>query len=161
MDVLDDKDARKNIMLEFDAEHSELVGPAGRLPIRPDDQVARKLMMLIEGQCFGMGGAAAARKYGFCKQRYAQLLKGFRQSGTSALQGRKPGPKGPRLRTDEAVRQVIRHRYLDPDVTVEVIAQKLRQTGCPISARSVRRVIDSYGLQKKTLRAAAGRRTGR
>ena len=54
-------------------------------------------------------------------------------------------------RTGELVRQVIRHRFLDPDATAEVIAQKLRQSGLPISNRSVERVIAEYGLQKKTL----------
>ena len=33
----------------------------------------------------------------------------------------------------------------------DVIAQKLRQTGFPISTRSVERVIGDFGLQKKTL----------
>ena len=68
------------------------------------------------------------------------------------LQGHKPGPKRNYVRTDdEVVRQVIRHRFLDPDATVEVIAQKLGQAGFPVSIRSVVRVIEEYGLQKKTL----------
>jgi hypothetical protein len=36
-------------------------------------------------------------------------------------------------------------------MSAEVIAQKLRQTGFVISTRSVERVIEDYGLQKKTL----------
>jgi hypothetical protein len=46
---------------------------------------------------------------------------------------------------------VIRHRFLDPDASAEVIAQKLRQCEWPISTRSVERVIEQFGLQKKTL----------
>jgi hypothetical protein len=49
------------------------------------------------------------------------------------------------------VRQVIRHRFLDAEASVEVIAQKLSQSGRKISQRSVQRVIEEYGLQKKTL----------
>jgi hypothetical protein len=45
---------------------------------------------------------------------------------------------------------VIRHRFLDPQISPEVIAQKLVQCGYPISTRSVERVISEYGLQKKT-----------
>jgi hypothetical protein len=56
------------------------------------------------------------------------------------------------------VRQVIRHRFLHPEASVEVIAQKLQQNGFLISIRSVRRVIEGYGLQKKTLRLPARRR---
>jgi hypothetical protein len=44
----------------------------------------------------------------------------------------------------------MRHRFLDPDATAEVIAQKIRQTGLQISTRSVERVIEDFGLQKKT-----------
>jgi transposase len=113
--------------------------------------------MLIEGQCLGLGGAAAAKKHGYCKQRYSQLLAAFGREGTTALQSATRGPKRNYRRTDELVRQVIRHRFLHPDATVEVIAQKLRQGGFKISNRSVRRVIDDIGLQKKTLRMPARR----
>ena len=55
-------------------------------------------------------------------------------------------------RTEEMVRQIIRHRFLDPDASAEVIAQKLQQAHHLISIRSVERVISDFGLQKKTLR---------
>ena len=68
--------------------------------------------------------------------------------------GLKSKPRGPKTlyrRTGELIRQVIRYRFLDPEASAEVIAQKLRQTGFVISIRSVERVIADYGLQKKTL----------
>jgi hypothetical protein len=46
---------------------------------------------------------------------------------------------------------VIRHRFLDPEASAGVIAQKLRQTGFVISTRSVERAIADFGLQKQTL----------
>jgi hypothetical protein len=55
------------------------------------------------------------------------------------------------VRTEEVVRQVIRHRFLDPDASADVIAQKLRQTGYAVSTRSVERIIEQAGLPKKTL----------
>ena len=139
-------------MLQFNPDKMEFVGPGGTLAIGSDDEIARKLVMLIEGQCLGLGGAAAAKKHGYCKQRYSQLLAAFGREGTTALKSAPRGPKRNYRRTDEIVRQVIRHRFLHPDATVEVIAQKLRQSGFKISNRSVRRVIDDIGLQKKTLR---------
>ena len=42
------------------------------------------------------------------------------------------------------------HRFLDPDASPEVIAQKLTQCGMHISTRSVERIIERFGLQKKT-----------
>jgi hypothetical protein len=44
---------------------------------------------------------------------------------------------------------VIRCRFLDPDSSPEVIAQKIRQQSHAISQRSVERIIADYGLQKK------------
>jgi transposase len=99
----------------------------------------------------GVGAAKAAEKFGLSKQRYFQLLKLYREKGSTGLLAQKPGPKRNYVRTGEVVRQIIRHRYLDPDATLEIIAQKLRQAGFPVSTRSVIRVIEEYGLQKKTL----------
>jgi transposase len=137
--------------MEFILPESRLVGPKGDLLIPPDDVVARRLLMLCEGQCEGLGGQAAALKYGVSKPRYYQLLAAFSKGGSSALQPQKTGPKAPHARTDEVVRQVIRHRFLDPDASADVIAQKLRQAGFALSIRSVERVIADFGLQKKTL----------
>ena len=98
----------------------------------------------------GARAAKAAEKLDLSKQRYFQLLKLYREHG-GGLQGHKPGPKRDYVRTNEVVSQVIRQRFLDPDATVDVIAQKLRQAGFPVSVRSVVRDIEEYGLQKKTL----------
>jgi hypothetical protein len=105
--------------------------------------------MLIEGECEGLGPIKAAEKYGFSKQRYFQIRDAFEQGGAQALANKRRGPKRNYRRTDELVRQVIRHRFLDPEASADVIAQKLRQTSFPISTRSVERVIAEYGLQKK------------
>ncbi len=137
--------------MQFDIPDRRIIGPAGELPVHPDDVVVSRLAMLIEGQCEGVGAAKAAEKLGLSKQRYFQLLKQYRERGSAGLEAHKPGPKTNRVRTDEVVRQIIRHRFLDPEATVEVITQKLGQAGLPVSARSVDRVIEDYGLQKKTL----------
>ena len=142
-----------NVTLLFDPVTHQLTGPAGSLPIADSDEMARRFLMLQEGQCLDTHISAVAQKYGYCRQRYYQILDAFQEGGLLALQPRKTGPKSNYRRTDEIVRQVIRHRFLDPDASLEVIAQKLEQTQHPISIRSVERVVADYGLQKKTLRA--------
>jgi transposase len=137
--------------MKLDDQGPALVGPGGSLPVRPEDEVTRKLAMLIEGECEGLGPLRAAEKFGFSKQRYFQLRQAFSERGALALQSQRRGPKRPTRRTDEVVRQVIRHRFLDPEASAQVLGQKLRQTGQPISTRSVERVLAAYGLQKKTL----------
>jgi len=136
--------------VQFDMPAHRIIGPGGELPVLPDDLVVSRLSMLIEGQCEGLGAAKAAKKFDVSRQRYFQLLKLYREHGSAGLQGHKTGPKRNYVRTSEVVRQVIRCRFLDPGATVDVIAQKLRQAGLPISTRSVLRVIQEYGLQKQT-----------
>ena len=143
--------------MKFDLQTQRLVGAQGELPVDLNDEVTRKLAMLIEGQCEGLGPTQAAEKHGYTKQRYFQLLHAYNELGSVGLTSKPRGPKRNYRRTDELVRQVIRHRFLDPDASPEVIAQRLQQTGFVISIRSVERVIAEYGLQKKTLRLSATR----
>jgi hypothetical protein len=138
-------------MTIFDFQKHALVGPAGELAVPPDDEVTVKLAMLYAGQCTDLGPLQAAVQFGFSKQRYYQLRQLFLEHGALALQSQTRGPKSHYRRTGELVRQVIRHRFLDSDASPDVIAQKLRQTGFVISTRSVQRVIEEFGLQKKTL----------
>ena len=137
-------------MLTFDHDQLILVGPNGSLPVSDDDEMTRKLAMLIEGECGTLGPRQAAAEFGFSKPRYYQIRQAFRLHGSKALVSKKRGPQRNYRRTREVARQVIRHRFLDPDATADVIAQKMRQTGLKISTRSVERVIEEFGLQKKT-----------
>jgi hypothetical protein len=49
-------------------------------------------------------------------------LQQFKQHGAQALLSAKRDPKGNCRRSAEVVRQVIRHRFLDPQISQEVIA---------------------------------------
>jgi transposase len=142
--------------VRFELLERRIVGPAGELVVPTGDEITPRLMMLLEGECEGLGAAEAADKHGLTRQRYYQVLKQFEQQGAVALHTQKRGPKTNYVRTDEVERQVIRHRFLDPDASVDIIAQKLRQAGFAISTRSVERVIEKYGLQKKTLSLPPG-----
>ncbi len=137
-------------MIKMHEGMPSLSGPKGSLPLREDDEITLKLAMLFEGECEGLGPLKAAKKFGYTRQRYYQILDQFRTEGAKGLKSRKRGPKHNYRRTDEVVRQIIRYRFLDPNVSPEVIAQKLNQNGYLIAARSVERVISEYGLQKKT-----------
>ena len=126
-------------------------GPGGSLRIPKDDEVSRRLAMLIDGECEGLGPAKAAEKFNFTRQRYYQILADFLERGAEGLLLQTPGPKSDYRRTEQVVRLVLRCRFLDPDASPAVIAQKIRQQSLSISQRSVERIIADYGLQKKTL----------
>jgi transposase len=142
--------------LEIQDQKLALVGPSGSLLVPQHDVILPRLVMLYEGQCEGLGASSAARKHGLSRPRYYQLLARLESGGAAALQNQRRGPKTNYRRTDEVVRQVIRHGYLDREASPALIAQKLRQTNHPISQRSVERIIAEFGLQKKTLRRTAG-----
>jgi hypothetical protein len=147
-------------MLHLDRQQDQLVGPSGALPLSAHDEVTCKLAMLIAGECLGLGPVEAAQLFGYSKQRYFQLRDAFAQQGASALVNHKPGPGRAYRCTEEAVRQAVRYRFLDPEGSAEVIAQRLSQGGLPISTRSVERIIERFGLQKKTPSLQAGPRAG-
>ena len=102
-------------MLRLDSHQGQLLGPEGALPLSAHDEVSRKLAMLIAGECLGLGPTEAARAFGYTKQRYFQLRTAFARQGASALVDNTPGPGRHYRCTEEAVRQAIRHRFLDPD----------------------------------------------
>ena len=119
--------------------------------IDPNDKLAVKFAMLLEGQCT-IGVKEAIEKYGYSEQRYYQLYKLFKQGGTTALIDQKRGSTKNSVRTKEIIRQIIRMRFLDPRASAGVISQKLSQIGYKVSKRSVERTITEYGLQKKLIR---------
>jgi hypothetical protein len=138
--------------MHFDQKLKQFVGPGGSLPVMEDDEATIKLAMLLECECGDEGPAVVAARFGFSRQRYYQIKKLFLQNGVAGIVNKKRGPKTMYRRSEEVVCQVIRHRFLDPDATAAVIAQKLKQCGFQISIRSVERIIEQFGLQKKTLR---------
>ena len=128
-----------------------------KFEIDPLDKTAVKLAMLIEGNCT-IGVKAAITKYGYTEARYYQLLKAYNTSGSVSLINKKRGSLKRPVRDKETTNQIIRERYLDPQASCEVISQKMKQNGYPVSIRSVERTITEYGLQKKLINLARKRR---
>ena len=122
----------------------------GKLNISTNDKPTIKLLMLLEGT-FGIGVEKSIEKYGFSEQRFYQLRKAFMEKGSQALVDLKRGPQHNHVRSRETDKLIIRMRFLDPDTSPAVIAQKLNQQGHKISIQSVERTITEYGLQKNTL----------
>jgi hypothetical protein len=148
-------------MISLQLSKMNIKSESGSLPISDTDEITRKLAMLIDGECGSEGIDRVAAKFGFSRQRYFQIRTLFLEKGGQALLSSKRGPKSRYRRTQELVCQVIRHRFLDPEASTEVIAQKLRQCNFGISKRTVDRVINQFGLQKKTLSVPPSTPAGR
>lgn len=133
-------------------------GTKNNFEIDQNDALAKKLAMLIEGQCT-IGVEAACKKYDYTQAWYYQTLKKFKEHGSQALINKKPGSDKKPVCTDEIVKQIIRLRYLDPLSSAEVITQKLNQIGYNVSKRSVERTITDYGLQKKLMSLTLARKS--
>lgn len=121
------------------------------LNIQADDTLAIKMSMIIESIFSNLKPKEIAEKYNYTREHYYYILRKFKEEGTKGLINKNSGPKRNYVRTETIENQIIRHRFLDPDASLEVIAQKMRQSGFKVSKRSVERTITEYGLQKKTL----------
>lgn len=120
------------------------------MSIKPTDTVAWKLLMLYEAASTSTNKIGSiAKKYGYTREHFYVIKKKFDENGSEGLRDKPKGPKRNYKRTKELEKQIIRHRFLDPEASSEVITQKLQQAGHNISQRSVERTINVYGLQKK------------
>ena len=120
------------------------------LSVSAHDPVAWKLSMLLGAAKSKTGKIEdIARQYGYSREHFYVIKKAYDLEGTKGLMNKPAGPKTDYVRTDRVKKQVIRHRFLDPEANSEVIAQKMQQSGISISQRSVERTINEYGLQKK------------
>jgi hypothetical protein len=79
--------------MRSDIPARRIVGPAGELPVLPDDLVVARLAMPIEGRCEGRGAAKAAEKLDLSQRRSFQSLELYRERGSPGLRGHEPGPK--------------------------------------------------------------------
>lgn len=120
------------------------------LAVEPTDTIAWKFTMLLEAALADKESIEKiARRYGYTREHFYKIKKQYEERGCSSLLDKSKGPKVNYKRTDEIEKQIIKHRFLDPEANSEVIAQKMNQTGHVISQRSVERTINAYGLQKK------------
>ena len=120
------------------------------LIVEPTDAIGWKLTMLLEAAFADQESIGKiARRYGYTREHFYKIKKQYEDGGCLSLSDKPKGPKVNYKRTDEIEKQIIRHRFLDPEANSEVIAQKMNQTGHAISQRSVERTINAYGLQKK------------
>lgn len=120
------------------------------LEIDPSDTVLWKLAMLFDAiHNPDTTIEDIASKYGYKRETFYQIFDKLKTGGSRSLENKPCGPKHNYKRTNEATKQAIRLRFLDPEANSEVITQKLKQIGFSISQRSIERIIGEYGLQKK------------
>ena len=79
--------------MKFELSERRIVGPAGELVVPPDDEITPRLVMLLEGECEGLGAAQAAHKHGLTRQRYYQVLSLFKDRGALPSSARNVDPR--------------------------------------------------------------------
>lgn len=120
------------------------------LTVSPDDPLLWKVSMILEAaQSTDQRVEEIAARYGYTREYFYQVKSKLTSQGSQALAEASPGPKTNYSRTPQVTKQVILHRFLDPEANCQVIAQKMRQAGHEVSQRTVERIIGEYGLQKK------------
>jgi transposase len=132
----------------------EIKGPGGVLPIRPEDEAALDLVMLVEGETSGRDLDEVLRSYGRSRSTYYEKLRRFREAGLEGLFSRPPGPRAPWRRSAEVIRYIVTTRLRHPDRSAAEIAQDLERQGHPVSMRSVERTLTQFGLTRTSKSAA-------
>jgi transposase len=134
---------------------TEIRGPGGSLPLRPQDEAALDLAMLLEGETSGTDLEEVLRKYGRSRSTYYEKLRRFRQDGVEGLLSRPPGPRNAWRRPLEVVRFIVTTRLRTPERTAAGIAEDLARLGHTVSVRSVERTLSQFGLTRPAQRAGA------
>lgn len=137
----------------------EIKGPGGVLAIRPEDDAALDLVMLVEGETSGRDLDDVLRQYGRSRSTYYEKLRRFREQGLEGLVGRPPGPRSAWRRPLEVVRFIVTARLRRPETSAVEISEELARQGHPVSVRSVERTLSQFGLTRGASRVIAG--TGR
>src|SRR5512138_3629399 len=126
----------------------EIRGPGGVLPLRPQDEAALDLVMLIDGETSGRPLDDVLRQYGRSRSTYYEKLRRFRDAGLEGLFSRPPGPRAPWRRPLEVVRFIVTTRLRHPERGASDIAEDLARHGHPVSVRSVERTLTQFGLTR-------------
>jgi len=134
-------------------------GPGGTLPVRPEDQVALDLAMLIQGETSGRPLDEVLAAFGRSRTAYYEKLRRFREEGLGGLVAKPPGPHGPWRRSHEVVRFIVTARLRDSSRGPESIAGDLARLGHEVSVRSVERTLQQFGLTRARPRRAAAARS--
>ncbi len=138
----------------------EIRGPGGALPLRPGDEAASDLAMLLEGETSGRPLEEVLAAHGRSRSTYYEKLRRFRDQGLVGLMARPPGPRSPWRRPLEVVRFIVTARLRDPSRGAADIAGELAARGHPVSRRSVERTLTQFGLTRPQRAAGAPRRRG-
>jgi len=126
----------------------EIKGPGGVLPIRPEDEAALDLVMLVDGETSGRDLDQVLLQYGRSRSTYYEKLRRFREQGLEGLLARPPGPRAPWRRPIEVIRFIVTTRLRFPDRSASEIADELSRLGHPVSMRSVERTLSQFGLTR-------------
>ena len=132
----------------------EIRGPGGALPLRPGDEAAVDLAMLIEGETSGRDLDEVLERFGRSRSTYYEKLRRFREQGLEGLLSKPPGPRTAWRRPLEVVRFIVSSRLQHPDRGAVAIAEELARLGHPVSVRSVERTLTQFGLTRPSARSA-------
>lgn len=126
----------------------EIRGPGGVLALRPEDDAALDLVMLIDGETSGRPLDDVLGQYGRSRSTYYEKLRRFREGGLEALLSRPPGPRSAWRRPLEVVRFIVTSRLRAPERSAADIASQLDRLGHRVSVRSVERTLTQFGLTR-------------
>jgi len=127
----------------------EIRGGRGGMLLPLSDPALRDFLMLLEGEAEGVPVRELCRRNGYRSSASYYRKRGkLLREGLAGLVDQKRGPRGKSLLTDGVIKNIVALRFRSPDRNSQQIADALRQKGMAVSARSVERVLQEFGISR-------------
>lgn len=123
--------------------------PARLFTVSSEDKVQWRYEMIRESSLSRDPIDKICQRYNYSRDMFFYYKGKFEAQGMMGLVDKKPGPKKPRKRTEDAEGMIIELRFKHPHLNMYEIARRLKQEGFDISPRSVARTLQEHGLSLK------------
>jgi transposase len=155
---MDSRDAKRKLLKQVRRIHANPERVQSTLFRRhaffdAEDKAQVKYEMLRRREVEKAGLVETCTAFGFTRESYRHILDRFQREGMADLFQRKTGRGGPLKVTDE-VRNVLEREHEDaPQLSPEALARRCYdQTGVKLSRRTIHRLREEQGGQKKPVR---------
>ncbi|MGH9382249.1 MAG: helix-turn-helix domain-containing protein [Thermoanaerobaculia bacterium] len=124
-----------------------------------EDKLQVKYEMLRSHQVDRVPVSRAAALFGYSRQAYYQIQRGFEREGVAGLWEKKRGRKGPTKCTPEIVAFLVRQKQAAPELSGRELAERLREEkGVEVHRRTVEKIVAGLpaASRRKKKRSHAG-----
>jgi transposase len=115
-----------------------------------EDKLQVKYEMLRCHEVDRIAISEAASLFGYTRQGFYQIQRGFREAGMAGLLGKKRGRKGPLKCTPAVVTFLARQKQAEPELSGRELSERLlEQHGIELHRRTIEKMVSALPRRKK------------